>query len=80
MGSISPLYHIKLSYNLLNMTQKQYVFELLVSISWVAVISADQRDAAEYHEQGEKWRVVHRGCSEAGQEGPESAGGKNFLN
>lgn len=47
--------------------------ELLIFICWVAVISADQRDAAEHHEQGEERRVVYRGCCEAGQEGPESA-------
>lgn len=49
------------------------MYELLDLIFWVAVISAHQRDAAEHHEQGEEWRTDHRGCSEAGQEGPESA-------
>ena len=41
-----------------------------MKICCAAVLSAEQRDAAQHHEQGEERRVVHRGRSAPGQEGP----------
>lgn len=42
-------------------------------INVVVVLSVEQRDAAEHHEQGEERRAVHRGRAQPRQEGREEA-------